>query len=304
MHPTDMFISAGGLRLHVRDWGGPADAGPLLLVHGLASNARIWDLLAPLLAREFRVAALDQRGHGLSDKSADGYDFAAVTRDLAQAIGALGWERPLVVGHSWGANVTLQLAADYPALPSGIVLVDGGTSELAAAMSLEQALERLAPPRLAGTPRVTFIERVRSHWADGPWSQAIEDAIMGNFAVNEQDRIAPHLTYENHLKIVRALWEQRPTQLFPRVDCAALLVPAEAPPSDERAAEWMEFKRRSVAQAEAAIPNVKVAWARDSMHDVQLHHPEWLAGEIASFAGSRAENRRTEDGGWRMEDGR
>jgi pimeloyl-ACP methyl ester carboxylesterase len=286
MQPTDIFVNASGLRLHVRDWGGPADARPVMLVHGLASNARIWDLLAPLLAREFRVAALDQRGHGLSDKPADGYDFAAVTRDLAETIGALGWGRPLVVGHSWGANVTLQLAADYPSLPGGVVMVDGGTSELAAIMSLEQALERLAPPRLAGTPRATFVERVRGHWGGGPWDQAIEDAIMGNFAVDAQDQIAPHLTYENHLKIVRGLWEQRPTQLFPRVGCPVLLVPAEVPPSDERAAEWMELKRRSVAQAEAAIPRVKVAWARDSFHDVQLHHPEWLAGEIASFARS------------------
>ena len=84
----------------------------------------IW--LAPPLAHVFRVIALDQRGHGLSDTPDDGYDFKTITGDLARAIGALGWERPLVVGHSWGANVALQLAADYPALPSGVVLVDGG----------------------------------------------------------------------------------------------------------------------------------------------------------------------------------
>ena len=97
--------------MHVRDSGGPDVAPPILLVHGLASNARIWDLLAPLLAASFRVAALDQRGHGGSDKSEDGYALAAIAGDLAKAIGALGWRRPLVVGHSWGANVALQLAS-------------------------------------------------------------------------------------------------------------------------------------------------------------------------------------------------
>src|SRR5262245_12349750 len=140
MSLTDTFINAGDIRLHALDWGGPDVAPPILLVHGLASNAHIWDLLAPLLARKFRVVAIDQRGHGLSDK-AEHYDFANVAGDLARAIGALGWAHPLVVGHSWGANVALQLAADEPALPAGIVLLDGGTNELAASLSLEETLE-------------------------------------------------------------------------------------------------------------------------------------------------------------------
>src|SRR5262245_38652014 len=153
MSPTDTFITIGGLRLHLRDWGGPDVPPAMVLVHGLASNARIWDLLAPLLAPNFRLVAIDQRGHGLSDKPDDGYDLASIAGDLAGAIAALGISRPLVVGHSWGANVALQLAADHPDLPGGIVLLDGGTNELASVMPLEETLERLAPPRLAGTPR-------------------------------------------------------------------------------------------------------------------------------------------------------
>ncbi|MFL5801605.1 MAG: alpha/beta fold hydrolase [Roseiflexaceae bacterium] len=284
MLPTGIFITAGDVRLHALDWGGPDAAPPILLIHGLASNARIWDLLAPLLAREHRVVALDQRGHGLSDKP-DSYDFANVVRDLVRAIGALGWARPLVVGHSWGANVALQLAADEPALPAGVVLLDGGTGELAAIMSLDETLERLAPPRLAGMPRADFLERLRTRWANGVWSQALEDAVMGNFAVDAEDRIAPHLTYENHFRVVRALWEQRPTRLFARVACPTLIMPAEPPaPLDEQAAQWLERKRSSVAIAEVAIPHARVVWAHASIHDVQLHHPAWLAEQIAAFA--------------------
>jgi pimeloyl-ACP methyl ester carboxylesterase len=286
MTPTDTFITTSDLRLRLRDWGGPDTTPPILLVHGLASNARIWDLLAPLLARDFRLAAIDQRGHGQSDKPADDYDLSTIASELAGAIRALGWARPLVVGHSWGGNVALQLAADHPEVPSRIVLLDGGTTELAALMSLEETLERLAPPRLAGTPRAAFLEGLRARWASGPLTQAVEDAIMGNFMVDAQDSIAPHLTYENHLKIVRAMWEQRPTQLFAHVVCPTLIVPAEMPPADERAAQWLELKRRSVAAAAAAIPHARVVWAHDSIHDVQLQRPEWLAETIAAFARS------------------
>jgi len=176
MSPTDTYITIDGLRLHLRDWGGPDVPPAILLVHGLASNARIWDLLAPLLVPNFRLIAIDQRGHGLSDKPDDGYDLPTIAGDLARAIAALGWSRPLVVGHSWGANVALQLAADYPDLAAGIVLLDGGTNELASAMPLAETLERLAPPCLAGTPHAAFLERLRGHLTNGVLSQAVEAA--------------------------------------------------------------------------------------------------------------------------------
>lgn len=286
MQPTDTFIDAGGLRMRARDWGGPDEsAPPILLVHGLASNARIWDLVAPLLAREFRVVAIDQRGHGRTDKPDHGYDFASVTRDLAGAIAALGFARPLIAGHSWGANVALQLAADHPDLPGGIVLVDGGTTEVSSRMSLDQTLEQLAPPRLAGTPRATFLDNLRNRWMGALWSPEAEAIIMENFAVDAEDRIAPHLTYDNHLQVVRAMWEQRPSQLIARVACPILIVPADPPPPlDERTAQWVEAKRSSAALAEELNPNVRVVWARDSVHDIPLHHPAFLAEQIASFA--------------------
>jgi pimeloyl-ACP methyl ester carboxylesterase len=286
MPSSDALITIGGLRLHLRDWGGPDVPPAILLVHGLASNARIWDLLAPLLAPNFRLVAIDQRGHGLSDKPDDGYDLATIADDLASAIVALGWLRPLVVGHSWGANVALQLAADHPELPAGIVLLDGGTNELASAMPLEETLERLAPPRLAGTPRAEFLERLRSRWTSEVLSQGVEEAIMGNFAIDAEDRIAPHLTYENHLKIVRGMWEQQPTQLFSHVVCPTLIIPAELSPADQRAAEWVDRKRRAVAVAEVAMPHARVVWAHDTIHDVQLQRPAWLASELAAFARS------------------
>jgi pimeloyl-ACP methyl ester carboxylesterase len=291
MQPTDIFVDAGTLRVHVRDWGGPTAATPpIVLVHGLASNARIWDLVAPILAREFRTVAIDQRGHGRSDKPDHGYDFASVTNDLIGVIGALGFVRPLIVGHSWGANVALQLAADAPELPSGIVLVDGGTTEVAAGMSLEQTLERLAPPRLAGTPRATFIDNLRNRWMGALWSPEVETIILENFAVDAEDRIAPHLTFENHLRVVHAMWEQRPTQLFARITCPTLIIPADPPlPLDERAAQWLDAKRSSVALAETQIANVRVVWARESVHDVPLQHPAFLAEQIASLASTSRE---------------
>src|SRR5262245_49905644 len=87
------MVAAQGVRLHYRAWGGPARASasyaPLVLLHGLASTAHIWDLVAPRLAQGRRIVALDQRGHGLSDKPDEGYDFATIVADDISALDQL-----------------------------------------------------------------------------------------------------------------------------------------------------------------------------------------------------------------------
>ena len=78
--PRDEWLTIGGLSFHYRDWGGFGQE--IVLLHGLASTCHIWDLVAPLLAQDYRVVAMDQRGHGASAKPEEGYDFATVSRDL------------------------------------------------------------------------------------------------------------------------------------------------------------------------------------------------------------------------------
>jgi pimeloyl-ACP methyl ester carboxylesterase len=285
--PIDRFVEVNRTRLHVRDWGGPDAGAALVLVHGLASNARIWGLTAPLLSQERRTLALDQRGHGLSDKPVEGYGYDVVSADLAGTIQALGLARPIVVGHSWGASVAVQLAADHPELVSAIALLDGATVDFQGRMTLDEALERLAPPRLAGTPLAEFLPRVRSRWETLGWSEEVEAAIMGNFQV-DGEHIAPHLTFENHLQIVRAMWAQRLTELYPRVMCPVLIVPADSPPPTADATEWQNAKRRGVEAAAATMPHATVVWAYDTVHDIPLHRPAWLAEQLLAFARSVA----------------
>ncbi len=79
---SNSYLRLNHLRFHYRYWGG--EGRPLVLLHGLASNARIWDAkrVAPRLAEHFRVFALDQRSHGLTDRADDGYDFPSIARAI------------------------------------------------------------------------------------------------------------------------------------------------------------------------------------------------------------------------------
>ena len=86
--PASRAVPGDGVTLRARDWGGGGQ--PLVLLHGLASNARIWDGVAPrLVGAGLRVVALDLRGHGESDQPDDGYDFASVGQYVSSALAGL-----------------------------------------------------------------------------------------------------------------------------------------------------------------------------------------------------------------------
>jgi len=120
-------VGSDGVRLAVRTFPGPStDAPTVVLHHGLASSQHIWDLMLPALSRTFRVVTFDARGHGRSAKPDSGYGFDHTVADTMAVLRATRARRPLLIGHSWGAMVALELAARHPRALSGVVLVDGG----------------------------------------------------------------------------------------------------------------------------------------------------------------------------------
>ena len=280
--PQDEWTRYDGLRMHVRNWGG--EGRPVVLLHGLASTCRIWDFVAPILARDFSVIAIDQRGHGDSGKPEQGFDFASVGSDVAALLEGRGIQRPVLVGHSWGADVALELAVAHPVLLQGIVFVDGGTIDASARYdTLDDALVQMAPPDFRGVTQEQFIERVRS---GGQWATLIDqhgapaqEVILANFEVLEDGTLRAKLSRENHLRIIRALWEHHPRELYGQVPCSVLMLPArqrENPDAYERTLARSE----SIAAAERLLPRSKTVWLEDSIHDVPVQRPELVAETI------------------------
>src|SRR3954464_11410900 len=115
------YIDTGELRLHAVIGG---DGPPLLLVHGWPETWYAWRLLMPALARDFDVIAVDQRGIGLSDKPAGGYDTGTLAGDLVALMDALGHQRFAVVGHDTGHFISYALAADHPARVDRVALLE------------------------------------------------------------------------------------------------------------------------------------------------------------------------------------
>ncbi|WP_376703371.1 alpha/beta hydrolase [Mesorhizobium sp. ISC25] len=124
-HGSGRFIGVAGVRLHVLEQG---SGMPLILLHGNGSSAEDFRTSGMFdeAAGKYRVLAFDRPGFGRSTRPRGKWWTAAAQADLIHAaVAQLGIERYLVLGHSWGASVTLQLARRHPASVAGIVLVSG-----------------------------------------------------------------------------------------------------------------------------------------------------------------------------------
>lgn len=103
---------------------GSGDGRPLVLLHGIGSNARSWEPVLPLLAAGRRVIAWDAPGYRGSDPLPEGAADGAYADALAALLNDRGVSGALVVGHSLGALVAADLALRHPGLTAGLVLAD------------------------------------------------------------------------------------------------------------------------------------------------------------------------------------
>ncbi|CAB4890415.1 unannotated protein [freshwater metagenome] len=280
MKVVEHTVAVGnGVELTMQRSGDGGSGVPFLLVHGLASNARLWSGVATALAAAGHpVAAIDLRGHGRSGKPDSGYDFAHVVADLVTVIGQLGWRRPVVVGQSWGGNVVIELAATHPELAGAIAAVDGGFIELGERFDTwAECLEVLAPPRLIGTPVSTMEQWMRGAHPD--WPDSGIAGALANFEVRADGTIAPWLTFDRHIAILQSLYHHRPSDRYPHVSVPALLVPA-----DTGDVAWTSDKRRAVDAAVQALPLGRVHWFSPADHDIHAQYPVELALVLLGLA--------------------
>jgi len=106
----------GGLRLHVREWG-RADGAAILFIHGWSQSHMCWkQQYESALADEFRLVALDLRGHSMSDAPLDAQNYVNAqlwADDIAAVIDRFELLRPVLVGWSYGGFVICDFVRAY-----------------------------------------------------------------------------------------------------------------------------------------------------------------------------------------------
>jgi len=195
------YVSAEGMRLRVALGG--AGSPMIVLLHGYAESLLAWRAVASALVTDFRVAAIDLPGHGLSDKPATGYGIEVVGEVVARAITALTDTPVVLVGHSMGGAVALWVAARRPALVARLVLIDAAGLPGPVLSGLASRSARTVAPlfgagaavRAPHDPRWLKENAPESSYqpsADPAYYEALE-AILREFEFAGLDSLLPHV---------------------------------------------------------------------------------------------------------------
>lgn len=260
------------------------------MLHGLSSNARYWDRTAARLPHR-RVVALDQRGHGRTGSASHtpalphGFAMSELLMDAELVTAELGLGAPVVVGHSWGAGVALELVARHPRSSSGLVFVDGPIQGVANVLSWEEVEGLMQPP----LPRYASLDEAiaeskadfRSAW-DGDLAPFVDARVM-----RDGERWILTMTSPIRHELLRGLYDSRPEDLWPLVHVpAAVLVATHSMARISRSTEAGIARLRKVA------PAIEVE-RFETPHDIPLYAPAAVAQEVervARLASSRARN--------------
>ena len=116
------YLKLKGTRIAFSDTGG--EQRPLLLLHGCGLDHHSLSEQAKFFRDTHRVVSIDLRGHGMSDAPRQDYSIASFAEDVAALCADLCLMKPVVVGHSMGGNIALELAATYAELPGEVVMID------------------------------------------------------------------------------------------------------------------------------------------------------------------------------------
>jgi pimeloyl-ACP methyl ester carboxylesterase len=257
------FVDVHGLRLAYRTWGAP-QAPPVLLVHGITSSSLSWARVGPALGAQYRVVAVDLKGHGDCDRPPAGYRLEDQAAEVAQVAGALGIDRARVIGHSWGGAIAVHLATSA-GLVERLVLEDPSivmTPERAATVGAGYAAQMGLPPAEA---QAQAPQLRRPGWTDVDVAGKVDAMIKGS------------------ADAVRAVfagggWDVRP--LYRRIACPTLLLLAEpalgsiVPPD-------------VLAEVRAAQPSMQVTTIPQADHNVHRTQFEAFLAAVELFLAAR-----------------
>lgn len=280
----DVDLPGHQVKLAATRWPG-AGSTPVVLLHGLSSQRRFWNLVVTHLDG-VPLLALDQRGHGDSEKPAAEYALRTVATDLATALDALGWSRIVVVGHSWGGAVAATFAAEFAHRTLALVAIDGGfTSPLAAGVDRGVRRRQMEPPRIAAPPD-DLVANFSSRAPVSRWTDEVASAVLPIFEVGPDGLARPRLPFEQHMQIVDTLLDYDATTVLGQVQCPTWLVSCESAGDVVPAAsvieqnDWLAAKAAALSAVVQARPDARVLRWGGAVHDVPLQWPALVAGLI------------------------
>lgn len=244
-----------GLRLYYERAGGGEPE--LLFVPGWCCDHTAFQPQFDYFARTHAVTALDLRGVGQSDGPDEGYSIPELADDVAAFCGVVGIEKPVVVGHSLGGMIAVDLGARYPSLPGALVLVDPGPID--------------------PLPETVEFFRGFAEQLEGPEGEDVRRAYVHDMGARDEDLarwIVGHMCAPRQpvaAAVIRGVSEWSGRDLLARCTAPVLLLRAEIRADSD------------VVRLQRIRPDLEVGITLGAGHFHQLEVPEQVNAMIERF---------------------
>jgi len=262
------FSTQDGPGIHVLDWGGQGP--PAVLLHGGSLTARTWDYVALALRADFRLVALDMRGHGASDWAHD-YSMESFASDVMAVIDGLAIGRTHLVGMSLGGVVACEFALSHPDRTASLVMVDVTSRPVFAATARMRAfmtgfrgaatVDEVVESALAVSPRS---DPERLHYRMRALLKRGDDGRL--VWKSDRQRLTDYPGVLNHL----AGFEAR----VPNMTAPFLLA---------RGGDSLIISDAAAHDFTARFPDGRWVTIKDAGHNVQEDNPRDLADALRAF---------------------
>jgi pimeloyl-ACP methyl ester carboxylesterase len=283
------FVAANGARFHVAELG----EGPLVvLLHGFPQFWWAWrDQLVALSKAGYRVAAIDLRGYGASDKPPRGYDTFTLAADVASIVRSLGEGSAVIVGHGWGGWIAWSMPTMQPAvttavaalgMPHPLVLRRASFSNLAQirANGYLAGLQRPFVPEHQMSKSPTYVARLLGAWSapEGQWPTR---EVAQRYAEAMAIPFVAHSAAEYYRWVVRSQWRLDGRRFAQRLD-SRITVPVLQLHGDHDRAVLPALAAHSSAYVQGPFEHHLIADAghflpEEAPSEVNAHLVRWLA---------------------------
>ena len=281
--PRDEFVEANGLRFHYREWGDTRTRHAVVLLHGYAETSEAWSDTAQDLAREFRVIAINQRGHGQTDRATDrDYTRASQMEDLEAIIESLGLRSVTLIGHSMGGANAICYAAEHPEMVTALVVIETAPEVLRSGI---ETIRRLLATGASFASLEDAIEAFREFFPYATTEQ-IERRVRASLTVNDDgayiwdfDPIFRDPTNrppdpDPGQRRLSDLWD-----CADRVQCPTMIV---------RGSETDMLTPEAIQRLHRRVSGSRVSLIEDAGHSVPTDQPAALSLNIREFLQSIA----------------
>ncbi len=262
----EIRVKTNQIELQIRDY--EHEGAAVIFLHFGGANLMMWQRVVPYFQDRYRLALVDLRGHGKSDRPETGYHIDEMARDVVGVMRQLGLEQAHIVGSSLGAEVGLSLAANNPEKVLSLVCEgalasefgpysawEGTEAEFEAGVAHRLNQIRTAPEAVFPSEDALIENRQQALEEHGLWNEYME-AIerYGVFQLGEGRFVRAWRKYARE-DYMRHYFHYRFEDYYQNVKCPILMLPDEGIFANRREKAAMEGLRELAAHARiAAVP--------------------------------------------------